>query len=392
MSTTTINYGLKKPTVTEYFTVEDQNGNMDLIDTALKNNSDNIATEEAARATADKTLEDLISTKPTMTTADLTYYVNTATGNDTNNGLTIGTAFKTIQKAIDVIPQIINHTVTINVAAGTYDEDVIIRGFSGKGVLMIQGDTVASTSRTIRSLSERANSVPVSVYGLNATTTTANAFFAEACNYARFQYCQCVAATGAYNGIMFARSHGWVGDSVFSNRYAGVVATVGAVAEASAVMGTNNVYGLEADNGGILCYTSGTTVSGTSGNLVASGLIVDANGVPKGVLPLAGGTLTGDFGVAKASPRITLTDTSTGKLTMLYQFVSKVLLRNYVDTNNYCDFTIDDISSALTSRLQLANTVGGTTTYYKVYGEHNVTLSTAAPGSALAEGAQHQVY
>ena len=36
----TTNYNLKKPLGTEYFSVEDQNGNMDLIDTALKGLAD----------------------------------------------------------------------------------------------------------------------------------------------------------------------------------------------------------------------------------------------------------------------------------------------------------------------------------------------------------------
>lgn len=63
MSDTTTNYGLKKPIATEYFTVEDQNGNMDLIDATLKNNADDIAVEETARAAADTALGNLISTK-----------------------------------------------------------------------------------------------------------------------------------------------------------------------------------------------------------------------------------------------------------------------------------------------------------------------------------------
>ena len=68
MSTTTANYGLKKPIASEYFTVEDQNGNMDLIDTALKNNADNIAAEEEARAAADMEVDDLISNMSAVAT------------------------------------------------------------------------------------------------------------------------------------------------------------------------------------------------------------------------------------------------------------------------------------------------------------------------------------
>jgi hypothetical protein len=52
-----------------------------------------------------------------------TYYVST-TGSDSNNGLTSGTAFATLQKAIDMIGASCSST-TINIAAGTYVEDGI---------------------------------------------------------------------------------------------------------------------------------------------------------------------------------------------------------------------------------------------------------------------------
>lgn len=41
--TTTTNYGLKKPAQTDNYNVEDFNDNADIIDTQLKENSDNIS-------------------------------------------------------------------------------------------------------------------------------------------------------------------------------------------------------------------------------------------------------------------------------------------------------------------------------------------------------------
>lgn len=52
----TSNYNLKKPLGNENYNVADQNGNMDIIDAALKANSDTIATKETpagAQAKAD---------------------------------------------------------------------------------------------------------------------------------------------------------------------------------------------------------------------------------------------------------------------------------------------------------------------------------------------------
>lgn len=46
MATTTQNYGLKKPALDDFYHVEDQNSNMDIIDTELKRIEDSIPTTE----------------------------------------------------------------------------------------------------------------------------------------------------------------------------------------------------------------------------------------------------------------------------------------------------------------------------------------------------------
>jgi len=54
------------------------------------------------------------------TTADLTYYVRT-TGSDNNTGLATDAALLTIQKAIDLIPTIVEHEILIDIGEGTFD-------------------------------------------------------------------------------------------------------------------------------------------------------------------------------------------------------------------------------------------------------------------------------
>jgi hypothetical protein len=53
---------------------------------------------------------------PNSTQKDTTYYVDAINGNDSNDGSSSNTAFKTVQHAIDLIPQVVNHNVTINMA------------------------------------------------------------------------------------------------------------------------------------------------------------------------------------------------------------------------------------------------------------------------------------
>ena len=64
--------------------------------------------------------------------ANLTLYVNASSGNDSNDGLSSSKAKKTIQAAVDAIPKNLGvSSAFINVAAGTYNESVIISGFYG---------------------------------------------------------------------------------------------------------------------------------------------------------------------------------------------------------------------------------------------------------------------
>lgn len=66
-------------------------------------------------------------------TADRTYYVST-TGSDSNDGLTSGKSFATIQKAVDTICDTLDlsiYKVTIQVADGTYTGAVVLRNIVG---------------------------------------------------------------------------------------------------------------------------------------------------------------------------------------------------------------------------------------------------------------------
>ncbi|MCK1446106.1 hypothetical protein IVB34_23340 [Bradyrhizobium sp. 2] len=76
-------------------------------------------------------------------TADRNLFVNAATGSDANNGLTTGTAFATLQKAMDVIAatdnSIFNNVVTV--ANGTYAQ-LILKSYLGSGNVTFNGDNV----------------------------------------------------------------------------------------------------------------------------------------------------------------------------------------------------------------------------------------------------------
>lgn len=73
-----------------------------------------------------------------------TLYVNASTGDDTNTGSASDAALATIQAAVDKLGTSIRGTATINIAAGTYREEVNINNISG-GKLIIDGNSASDT-------------------------------------------------------------------------------------------------------------------------------------------------------------------------------------------------------------------------------------------------------
>lgn len=80
-----------------------------------------------------------------QTRTTVTFYVNHASGSNANDGLTSGSAFATIQKAIDVIEEFVDcleQGVAIQVANGTFTESGVVhtKRLTGSHVIAITGD------------------------------------------------------------------------------------------------------------------------------------------------------------------------------------------------------------------------------------------------------------
>lgn len=146
MALYTPNYNLKKPAQSDFYNVDDFNGNADILDVKLK---------EIEHKKADKI--------PNVTTADITYYVNTSTGSDLSDGLTLESAFKTIMKAVNLIPKEVNHAVTIQIANGIYAEYIIVKDFKGTGQIFLHVSTVEEGHVYIKGIQCISNSIYIQI-------------------------------------------------------------------------------------------------------------------------------------------------------------------------------------------------------------------------------------
>lgn len=215
------------------------------------------------------------------TVKNLTYYVR-LDGNDNNNGLsdTASGAFKTIGKAISVIPQTVNHDVTIYVGEGLYDEDVAINGFMGKNAsISLLGDSIVSTSRTIKSLGIYNCGVIVNVRGFNLLTTTSSHSVALArASFAQLSYMSIVQSATSKNGVYAIASVAYLTNSTISNKSVAVFADFGSRFTAINNSGTGNNTAFAAYTSSII-NKSGTEPTAITPAVTTGGIVLPGNGI-----------------------------------------------------------------------------------------------------------------
>ena len=123
--------------------------------------------------------------------AETTLYVAT-TGSDTTGNGTSSSPFKTIQRAVDILPKDLGGCFAyIIIANGTYDEDVIIYGYRG-GVLFLKSnqENAINNDCKVKSISVK-DSTYTQLYGITFTTTSTTQPAITAWNSVlRVAYCQ----------------------------------------------------------------------------------------------------------------------------------------------------------------------------------------------------------
>ncbi len=176
----------------------------------------------------------------TATVRDIVYYVRTD-GNDSNTGLanTTSGAFKTIGKAISMIPQIVNHVITINVPPGTYAENISLSGYSGKGLINLNGASSATNTHVTNIIQVTHSTCRIRIAGFRVTDVSAWSFYVSNSSLVEITYCTIdvsAAAVGFY--VLYAKVN--ITNCSISNRSTAIFADVGGDVYAANNTGTGN--------------------------------------------------------------------------------------------------------------------------------------------------------
>lgn len=181
--------------------------------------------------------------------SDSTIYVSPS-GNDTSGTGSSQQPYATISKALSVIAKNLNgKAVTVNIAAGTYNEEVVVDGFSN-GTIKFSG----SGTVTINKLSVLGGSILYIQSITIATTTTGTAVLVtDGSVLVDISSISVSGATIGLNVTNCGRAH-IGGNLAIANCNTGVAVLNNGSAFIFQLTGSGNSTGMTASNGGTIAY------------------------------------------------------------------------------------------------------------------------------------------
>lgn len=207
---------------------------------------------------------------------EIVLYVRTD-GNDSNDGSanTSAKALRTIQAAINKLPQLINHNVSIKVEAGTYTEDVVINGFVGKGQFYLTGGNslATSTNYKINSLLIKNCDIIINITGFEATTTSGISFTSTTNKFTYINNCRAVSVAPSQVGAFASSgSTAYFLNSEISNKNTAISAYGSTVLSLNNI-GNGNTVALYSTEGATIGKYGGQP-SGTTAEVANNGGVI----------------------------------------------------------------------------------------------------------------------
>lgn len=193
--------------------------------------------------------------------SNVTYYVNSATGNDTTGDGSSGTPWATVAKAALALTMIIKkgYVATVNLN-GTFAETLTLDSISGGGTIYFRKE-VGASSATLTDIKIYGCTCKIDLYGLTLTSAE-TAIDINNSSYVYVYACDMTASGNA--GITAANgSHVFVSTCTISNKTYALYASSASTIITETNSGTGNTVALAAVGGFIVKYNS-TVPSGTS--------------------------------------------------------------------------------------------------------------------------------
>lgn len=195
---------------------------------------------------------------PAPLSSNLTLYVNTETGSDSNDGLTAEQPKKTIMSAVNAIPKNLGgYKAEISIAAGTYPEAVMIEGFYGAnysnnfGISLIGADMeTVSITGGIAGLGCR---VPLRITDLSVSgSLSGNVVSARQCTFLSCASCSIDGSgiTVGSSAVYFEMSNASIYYTTISNTQGAAVLGTAGTLYANDLSGNSNSIGIQAGSDG----------------------------------------------------------------------------------------------------------------------------------------------
>ena len=221
--------------------------------------------------------------KVTKTTENIEYHVS-MTGNDNNSG-SASNPFRTIAKAVSMIPDVIgeDNSFIITIGNGSWNENISISNKTVNGNLEVRGSTEDTENHSVNLCTFNNITGHLTVRNIYARTTSSVAFRFNRCTYA---FCTNVMALGDPNGDTSSEGyHGLLADygsnvlvsgSEFSNKRYGIRVNYLSKIFSDNNRGTGNVFGIGARWGGQMHVRLNQPTGSTNRSVDSSGLIISS--------------------------------------------------------------------------------------------------------------------
>jgi hypothetical protein len=195
------------------------------------------------------------------TTQDLEYWVDGTNGSDNNDG-SFEHPFATINKALGLIPQVVNHEVEIIIIYETYAESINLTGFSGKGSITIYGDNSDVVDIRIEN-----NTLPIELESFNLTGTDDAVIASNNPGYLYLYGISCTASATFKGGFSIYNCPAvLIEECEISNHFCGIYSKL-SVVHSYYNYGSSNQYGLCVESG--IVYKEDIQPSGHLSNEIA---------------------------------------------------------------------------------------------------------------------------